>query len=155
MLYRPYKPQDFDPLYALEEVCFEPPFRFDSRYMRQLVTGLDTATWIAEEAGEMAGFAIVEWADGRSGIRAYIQTLEVAPNSRSRGVGRELLRRIGSSALDAGARRIWLHVEAENSAAIGLYESQGYSRVGRQEDYYPFGRTALIYMKNLETNSAS
>jgi ribosomal protein S18 acetylase RimI-like enzyme len=153
--YRLYTPQDFDRLYALEEACFEIPFRFDRRYMRQLVNRSSTVTWIAEEAGEMVGFAIVESSDGRSEIRAYIQTLEVSPGARCRGVGRELLQRLESSALDAGARRIWLHVEAENTAAIQLYESQRYSRVGRQEDYYPLGRAALIFMKSLKAESAS
>jgi ribosomal-protein-alanine N-acetyltransferase len=155
VLYRPYKTRDFDRLYALEEACFELPFRFDREYMLQLVNGSDTATWIAEEAGEMAGFAIVDWADGRSGIRAYIQTLEVAPGNRNRGVGRELLCRIEGSARDVGAHRIWLHVEAENTTAIRLYESHGYSRVGRQEDYYPLGRAALIYMKRLAAEATS
>ena len=28
MKYRPYKPEDFEALYALEEACFQPPFRF-------------------------------------------------------------------------------------------------------------------------------
>jgi len=155
VLYRLYKSQDFDPLYALEVVCFEPPSRFDRRYMRQLVNRMNAATWIAVEDAQMAGFAIIEWTVGRGGIRAYIQTLEVAPGYRSRGVGRELLGRIEGSARDAGARRVWLHVEEENAAAIRLYESQEYSRVGRQEDYYPLGHAALIYTKCLEADSAS
>ena len=32
------------------------------RYMRQLVESADSATWIAEDDGQIAGFAIVEWA---------------------------------------------------------------------------------------------
>ncbi len=154
MLYRPYTPQDFDRLYALEEACFEPPFRFDRRYMRQLVSRSDAATWIAEEAGQMAGFAIIEWAVGRSGIRAYIQTIEVAPEARGRGIGRELLSRIEGSARAAGARLIWLHVEAENAGAIRLYEGHGYRCESRKENYYPLGRAALIYAKRLDSVAA-
>jgi ribosomal-protein-alanine N-acetyltransferase len=155
VLYRPYTPQDFNQLYALEEACFEPPFRFGRMYMRQLVSRSDAATWIAEEAGQMAGFAIIEWAAGSSGIRAYIQTLEVAPEARGRGVGRELLSRIEGSARAAGARLVWLHVEAENSGAIRLYEAQGYRCESRKENYYPLGRAALIYAKRLDSEAAS
>ena len=147
MLYRSYTPQDFDPLYALEELCFEPPSRFGRRYMRQLVSRANAATWIAEEDERLMGFAIVEWAERKSGITAYIQTIEVAPEARGKGVGRELLGRIESSAYAAGAALIWLHVEATNADAISLYESQGYHCEGRKEHYYPHGHAALIHMK--------
>jgi len=150
VLYRPYTPQDFDALYALEELCFEPPVRYSRRYMRLLVSRANAATWIAEEDGRLTGFAIVEWAERKNGVTAYIQTIEVAPEARSRGVGRELLGRIESSARLAGAGKIWLHVEAINAGAIRLYEANGYSCEGRKENYYPRGRSALIYGKRLK-----
>ncbi len=149
MLYRLYKPEDFDQLYALEKLCFEPPQRFSRRYMRSLVSRANGATWIAEEAGRLMGFAIVDWREGKQGVTAYIQTIEVAPEERSRGVGRELLSRIEGSVRDAGAGLIWLHVEATNAEAIRLYESQGYLCESRKENYYPLGRAALIYAKSL------
>ena len=74
---RPYIANDFAALYAIEEVCFQPPFRFGRGYMRHLVNASNTATWIAEEKGQMAGFAIVEWTRHRGGVSAYIQTIEV------------------------------------------------------------------------------
>lgn len=151
MLYRPYTPSDFAALYAIEEACFQPPLRFDRAYMRQLVGAVNSATWIAEEDGRMAGFAIVEWDTTALGVLAYIQTIEVAPEHRGRGAGGELLRRVEASALTAGAHAIWLHVDAENAAAIQLYESHGYKREGREENYYPRRRPALIYVKSLNS----
>ena len=38
MLYRPYQPGDFVQLYAVEELCFDPPFRFDQQYIMFLLT---------------------------------------------------------------------------------------------------------------------
>jgi ribosomal-protein-alanine N-acetyltransferase len=149
VIYRPYNPEDFDPLYALEERCFEPPSRFGRRYMRLLVGRANAATWIAEEDGRLWGFAIVEWSECRCGVTAYIQTIEVAPEMRGRGVGGALLGSIEGSARAAGAGLIWLHVEAANAGAIRLYEAQGYVCDGRQENYYPHGRAALIYVKRL------
>jgi len=98
----------------------------------------------------MAGFAIIDWTIRRSGVTAYIQTIEVAPEARGQGVGHELLGRIEGSACEAGACLFWLHVEAENATAIRLYEASGYRCEGREENYYPLGRAALIYVKRLE-----
>ena len=54
-----------------------------------------------------------------------------------------------NSARAAGAHAIWLHVDAENSAAIRLYERHGYIAQGREEHYYARNRAALIYSKQL------
>ena len=124
--------------------------RFGCGYIRQLVTSENAATWVAEQDGRMAGFAIVEWAEDAGGITAYIQTIEVAAEKRSRGVGSELLRHAEASARAAGAGVVWLHVDAENTDAIRLYEAHGYAREGREENYYPRRRPALIYAKTLK-----
>lgn len=154
MQYRLYKPDDFASLFAIEEICFQPPFRFGRRYMRQLIDSSDAATWIAEEDGRMAGFAIVDWSEGTEGAIAYIQTLEVTPLQRGVGVGGELLRHLERSAWQADAEMIWLHVDAENADAIRLYEKHGYRYENKQEDYYAPGHAALIYAKRLEGDLA-
>lgn len=149
MVYRLYRPEDFDPLYAVEEVCFEPPFRFSRSTMHELLRSSHAVTWIAEDDGRLEGFAIAEWAQEAGLTVAYISTIEVLPQKRRSGAGSELLRLIEQSAQDAGARLIWLHVDEENAAAIRLYEAHGYHREGREADFYPRGRTALIYAKPL------
>ena len=149
MDYRLYRPGDFPALYAIEELCFQPPFRFSRRTMRQLVESPESATWIAEDAGQMVGFAIVYWTGESDQTIAYIQTLEVTPSQRGRKIGRELLCRVGSSARAAGAHAIWLHVAESNIAAIRLYESHGYLAQGRAENYYAKGIPALVYARRL------
>jgi ribosomal protein S18 acetylase RimI-like enzyme len=103
----------------------------------------------------MGGFAIVECARGASGAIGYIQTIEVAPDRRKQGIGRQLLCRIEDSARTASAEAIWLHVHAENASAIHLYESSGYRLEGREEDYYAPGHAALVYGKPLESEPAN
>ena len=149
MDYRLYHPGDFTALYAIEEVCFEPPLRFPRPYMRKLVSSRRGATWIANEDEQMAGFAIAEWPNSKAPIAAYIATLEVAPEFRKRGIGGELLRRLESSAQNASAALMWLHVDAENAAAIRVYEARGYQCRGREKHYYASHRPALIYAKEL------
>jgi ribosomal protein S18 acetylase RimI-like enzyme len=153
MHYRLYQPGDFAPLYAIEEACFQPPLRFPRLYMRSLVESSSAATWIAEQDGRMTGFAIVEWSRECDETVAYIQTLEISPEARQRGIGTELLRRLESSARSAGADLIWLHVDAENVTAIHLYESHGYGYESREENYYPNRRPALIYAKQMEARA--
>lgn len=150
MLYRLYRPEDFPQLYAIEQACFEPPFRFPRRYMRQLVTSPDSATWIAEEDQQMTGFAVVIWTRELDQTIAYIQTVEVALAQRNRGIATELLHRIEASANAAGANVLWLHVAEENAAAIRLYQAHGYLPQGTEENYYAPGLRALIFAKLLD-----
>jgi ribosomal-protein-alanine N-acetyltransferase len=148
---RLYVPDDFAELYAIEEICFRPPLRFDVRYMRQLVNSSNAVTWIAEEKGRMAGFAIVKWARPSRELMAYIETLEVSPEHRRKGMGGELLRHTEESARTVGARAIRLHVDAENAGAIHIYQEHGFVCEGRVENYYSRCRAALIYSKPLES----
>ena len=150
MRFRLYQSADFPALYAVEELCFEPPVRFSRVYMRQLIESSNSATWIAEEDANLIGFSIVDWPSGQSESAAYIQTLEVHPAFRGRGIGAELLIRAEESARAAGARSIALHVDIENAAAIRLYESRGYARQGREEHYYARHRAAFVYAMTLE-----
>lgn len=150
MLYRLYAPADFIQLYAIEEVCFQPPLRFPRRYMRQLLASGNTAAWVAEDSGELAGFGIVEWSAAPDDREAYIQTIEVAPAFRRRGIALELLRKLESSALTSGAVLIWLHVDAENTPAQHLYREAGFEEKGTEPHYYGSKRTALIFAKILD-----
>lgn len=49
MLYRPYTAAEFPALYAIEELCFQPPIRFSRVYLRRLVASSDSATWVAKK----------------------------------------------------------------------------------------------------------
>jgi ribosomal-protein-alanine N-acetyltransferase len=149
MHYRLFQPSDFDDLYAIEQVCFQHPERFTRLYMRRLIASPDSATWIAEDGGTMAGFAILEWAQQVAGVVGYIATIEVLPKYRGQGIGAELLRRLEGSANAERAIAIWLHVDAENSSAIRLYERTGYRNSGRADHYYARNRPAAIYVKHL------
>lgn len=136
-------------MYAIEEICFQPPMRFPRRYIRRLAESEDCVTWIAEEDGKIAGFTIADFGHEAGERFAYIQTIEVLPGMRGRGAGNELLRRIEQSARESTAQSIWLHVESVNASAIRLYESHGYKCVGREDNYYARGRAGLVYRKAL------
>lgn len=154
MLFRRYMTDDFPALYAIEERCFEPRFRFGRGYMQHLVKNPEAVTWIAEEDGMMAGFAIVAWGRSVSAEGGYLQTIEVVPEFRNRGVGEKLVGLAEISAWSADSETLSLHVDAENDAAIALYEKCGYRRRGRRDHYYARGRAALFYEKQLDAVDA-
>jgi ribosomal-protein-alanine N-acetyltransferase len=126
--------------------------------MRQLIANPNSATWIAEcspaesisaeESQQMTGFAIVDWSQKPHQTIAYIQTLEVAPAHRKRGIATELLRRLESSAIAAGAQILGLHVAEENLPAIHLYQAHGFQPQGREVNYYAPGIPALLFAKS-------
>ena len=164
MNYRLYQPADFAALFAVEELCFDAPFRFSRVLMRKLIANPNSATWIAETSTaeeniakenfaednrKLAGFAIVDWATVPKGTVAYIQTIEVNPASRRKSIASELLRLSEVSAQVVGATAIWLHVDVENTAAMRLYQGRGYARKGREEHFYARNRAAFIYAKSL------
>jgi ribosomal-protein-alanine N-acetyltransferase len=84
---------------------------------------------------------------------AEVLTIAVDPALRRRGIGRELLQaHLGRVAI-AGARAIFLEVDAANAAALVLYAKFGFSKVGERTGYYrrPDGKaaTALVLRKDL------
>ena len=150
--YRLYQPADFPALYAVEELCFEPPFRFSRAFMRQLIESLSSATWIAEEN---RNWPASPSSSGRRSRNRARRLLISRPSRSLRAIAAaasaaELMRLAEDSARAAGATAIWLHVDVENSAAIHLYEGRGYARKGREEHYYARHRAAFVFAKRLE-----
>jgi ribosomal protein S18 acetylase RimI-like enzyme len=59
-----------------------------------------------------------------------VRDLYVAPPHRRGGVARALLRHVAGAARAAGAARVSLQTEADNTAALALYEAAGFRPVG-------------------------
>lgn len=74
---------------------------------------------------------------------ADIQTVAVAPESQGRGLGSRLLAAAVDAAWAAGCTRIFLEVRADNDAALALYGSAGFRRLGRRSRYYRDGTDAV------------
>ncbi len=98
---------------------------------RLLNTSL-TQGFVAEQAGQMEGFALVRSAAGE----AEILTLAVAASAQRRGVARALVQHMAATAAAAGAQTLFLEVAVDNPAAIALYEGLGFRRAGVRKGYY-------------------
>ena len=82
---------------------------------------------------------------------AELLKIAVIPNWRRRGIGRALVRDIFAGASRAGARRLFLEVREQNTAARALYADLGFTETGRRKGYYsqPLDN-ALLLEKILE-----
>jgi len=82
------------------------------------------------------------WSDS---LEAYLQELYVAPAHRGNGIGRALLETAIHLARERGASSIDLGTSVDDVAAIGLYESAGFTnREGRAD-----GPSMLFYEREL------
>lgn len=151
MRFREYSDGDLRTIFALDVVCFEPPFRFSAGAMRRFAEARNALTVVAEteSPGEIAGFCIAHVERDRRGVVAYVVTLDVAPEHRRQGLAREMMGRIEEQAREADCDEMALHVSVDNDGAISFYESEGYERSHMVKSFYGLGRNAFVYRKAL------
>lgn len=157
MRLREYSSADLGPIFRLDEVCFEAPFRFSERAMQQFAEARNAVTVVAESEDielknkEIAGFCIAHVERSRGRLSAYIVTLDVDPRQRRHGLAGQMMERIEQQARDARCDAMVLHVSVENEGAIAFYESKGYERTHMVKSFYGLGRHAYVYRKSLES----
>jgi ribosomal-protein-alanine N-acetyltransferase len=138
---RPALARDLEAMATIHAACFARAW--SANEIGQFVAAPGCLSLIASTALEqpMHGFLIVRCA----GDEAEILTLAVDPSHRRRGLARALLAAAIASLRQAGAKRLFLEVEAENESARGLYQSLGAVAVGRRPRYYEHGADADIF----------
>jgi len=94
-----------------------------------------------EETQRAAADAPVGYLLAVDGADVHVAELAVAPDYRRQGRAGELLDAL--LATTASGRRVTLAVSPENNAALALYRSRGFERIGRREDFYD-GAPALL-----------
>ncbi len=135
--FRDYRASDLEAMFQLDEACFAEKFRFDRASMREFAEEQNAVVRIATtNCGGIAGFVILHIEHAASGWRAYIVTLDVAPECRRKGLATRLMTDIEACAMAAGVRWLQLHVFTGNEGAIRFYERLGYSRICLSKDFY-------------------
>jgi ribosomal-protein-alanine N-acetyltransferase len=106
---------------------------------RHFVVALDDAQSIIGYAGVFAP----------GGAEADVLTVGVIPNHRGKGIARQLMALITDWAKQQGSTAMMLEVKVDNTEAIGLYESLGYSKLNVRKDYFGAGLDALVMRLDL------
>ena len=101
---------------------------------RHFVVALDATENIVGYAGVFAPGA----------AEADILTVGVVPEYRGKGIAKALMALITEWANAQGSTAMMLEVKTDNSDAIGLYESLGYSRLNVRKDYFGPGLDAQV-----------
>jgi len=146
MRLRPFRPDDLPTLYEIDQACFVPGISYTQEELTAFVGHRHAQTWVAEEAGEIAGFLIAQREPRKI---LHIVTLDVLQAWRRRGVGSLLMDGAEQWAIDHGLRMIGLETAEENLAAQKFYARRGYRKVDEIEAYYGDGTTAWVMVKEL------
>lgn len=113
----------------LEKECFAEPWSEAS--LTEELTNADSHFLVAE-CGEVSGYIGVQEICGE----AYITNVAISYKHRKKGIGRALLRAAANGAKSRGCEFITLEVRVSNTAAIALYESEDFKRVGVRKNFY-------------------
>ena len=114
------------------------------------LTEPSTPLYVACDAKRrIAGFALIR----QAADEAELLTIAVDPKWRGRKIGQALLRAAFDDLLMSPARRLFLEVSEENTAAIRLYRGQGFTTIAQRVGYYPkpdgSAATALVMARDL------
>ncbi|MCW8962675.1 MAG: ribosomal protein S18-alanine N-acetyltransferase [Gammaproteobacteria bacterium] len=86
---------------------------------------------------------------------AHILNLCVSPQYQRQGLGRQMLDYLLDKAREEESHTVFLEVRESNSIAQGLYEKNGFNRLGSRRGYYPNGdgrEDAILFAKELMVN---
>lgn len=132
-------PSDADEVSEIEQDRYGPD-SWSPNQVREEIAGIGSTRWYATAVadGTVVGYAGLFLAPPD----ADVQTLTVAPEHERRGIGRLLLTEAVAAAKKHACARIFLEVRADNEAALGLYRSFGFERIGVRRSYYADGGDA-------------
>ena len=110
----------------------DPPGSADMALRRADVLGKGLPYLVAEQAGQVVGFAYCNWFKPRPAYRFSAEdSIYVADSARGQGVGRQLLHALACQAEAAGVRKLLAVIgDSANTGSIGLHRALGFTEVG-------------------------
>jgi [ribosomal protein S18]-alanine N-acetyltransferase len=146
MVVRDYKPDDFEPLWRMDQECFPPGISYSRPELKSYIRHRGSFTLVAEESasGEVHGFIVAH-----NGPTGHVVTIDVMPPARRSGVGSLLLHAAEERLQASGSRAVGLETAVDNTAALSFYKRNGYSVIRTWPRYYSNGVDALVLRKEL------
>jgi ribosomal-protein-alanine N-acetyltransferase len=135
---------DVRALVEAELTCFEDPWPPPFFISEILAEGRFNRV-LLDPAGGLVAYLFCAW----QFLDLHVLKVAALPARRRQGLGRALMELADRHAREADGESLTLEVRPGNLAAIALYETLGYDRVGRRPRYYTNGDDALIMTKRL------
>lgn len=132
----------------IERACFSDPWSGES-FLYEIRENRFARNYVmrsSDGSGRVDAYAMVWFIEDE----AQINNIAVAPECRREGLGRRLMELAIARGRKRGCRVATLQVRPGNAAAIALYESLGFGRIGRRRNYYSdTGEDALVMALSL------
>lgn len=150
--FAPLRPADVGAVVRIERRCFDAPWSAGQfRHELKVPFSRTVVAWDDEvPGGRVAGY-LCRWAVGRE---ISLLNIAVDPDYQRRGLGRALVDMLLAEARAMAATQIVLEVREKNAAARNLYESMGFTQIGRRRDYYGKGENAVVMSLTLAPGGA-
>ena len=144
-------PDDFERIVALENLCFPKELAYTRRQLCYLLMKANSTILVETTETLIRGFIIILYRRGTT--VAGIETLNVDPIYRKKGIGLRLLSATEKLLRKKGMYKIRLEVSTTNHAAIKLYENAGFKKIALLKKYYYYehegSRDAIRMVKEL------
>jgi ribosomal protein S18 acetylase RimI-like enzyme len=114
-------------------------WKYQTPTVLRAIANADTLTVVARGARGLAGFAMAHFDDER----AHLVLLAVQPSRQRRGIGRQLMQWLLTSATTAGIAAVELELRDGNLAALKFYNALGFSETARVAGYYRQQESAI------------
>lgn len=135
MMLRRMTVDDVDQVTALEAACFSDAW--SKNLIEDLLTSPYDEAWVLENGNEEKKSEIVGYINPRFlAGEGELMRIAVKPSYRGRGLSKKLMDRMMQSAAENAAEDLTLEVRAGNKAAIGLYQSYGFTSEAVRRGYY-------------------
>jgi [ribosomal protein S18]-alanine N-acetyltransferase len=137
---------DLERLRTVARACF--PDSWGETALAGALLCRGARAWLALR-DETSGSAVIGFVLARRIVDLLeIDLVGVDPDSRRGGVAARLLAQLLDVERGEGLAEARLELSTTNSAAAGLYASQGFVVVGRRPRYYPDGSDALLLSRS-------
>ena len=138
----------------------DPPSEADMVGRRSDVLSKGLPWLIAEDRGQVLGYAYCNWFKPRPAYRFSAEdSIYLAEAARGQGVGSQLLAALSQAAETAGVRKLIAVIgDSANAGSVGVHRAQGFAHVGVLKDCgWKFGRwlDVVLMEKSLGAGSTT
>jgi len=127
---------EIDAIVEIEKKCFPGKVAYSKCKLEYLILNVNSDCLVEKEDGVIRAFLIVTYR--QRSLTCNIETIDVDPSFKNRGIGLKLLKAAEVEMKRRGMRWSQLEVSEGNEVALKVYKNAGYVFKERLEGYYKF-----------------